>query len=170
MVRKPEIQLTNSGVFLFSFQSEEDMNVILNKGPGMIGGTRPLLLKQWHLGIKLDPRNVENVHLWITLPDLGYQFWSEEMLSKIVSKVGRPLVMDKMTAVRQRMSYPRVMVEVSAEKPLKEKVVLRGPLGEEQVQPIVYEWRPWHCMVCRKFGHQHGQCQQGKQMTKKWVP
>lgn len=104
MVQKLEIRMTNSGVFLFSFQSEADMQVILNKGPGMIGGTRPMLLKQWYPGIKLDPRSVESVHLWITLPDLGYQFWSKEMLSKIVSKVGKPLATDKLTAIRKRMS------------------------------------------------------------------
>lgn len=170
MVSKPEIRLTNSGVFLFSFKSEDDMKLILEKSPSMMGGIHPLILKHWFPGIKLDPRNVESVHLWITLPDLGYQFWSEEMLSRIVSKVGKPLMTDKMTATRTRMSYPRVMVEVSAEKPLKEKVILRGPLGEEHVQPIMYEWKPWQCMYCHKFGHKHGDCQRGKKTIKQWVP
>lgn len=80
------------------------------------------------------------------------------MLRKIMSKVGKPLVTDKLTAIRTRMSYPRVMVEVSADKPLKERVVLRGPLREEQVQEIHYEWWPWHCMECKKFGHKQGHC------------
>lgn len=90
MVKKPEIRLIDSGVFLFSFHSEDDMKLIMGKGPAMFEGTIPLLLKQWYPGIRLDSRSVETVHLWITLPDLGYQFWSEEMLSRIVSKVGKP--------------------------------------------------------------------------------
>lgn len=91
------------------------------------------------------------------------------MLSRIVSKVGKPLATDRLTASRKRMSYPRILVEVSADRPLKDKVLLRGPLGEEQVQEIHYEWRPWHCMVCKSFGHRDGECVKQKKVVQKWV-
>lgn len=157
MVQKQEIQLTNSGVFLFLFKLEADLLFVLWT-PWMMGGIRLLLLKRWIPGVKLDPRSVESIHLWVTLPDLGYQFWREDMLSRIVSKINKPLVTDKLTASRKRMSYLRIIVEVSADRPLKDKVVLRGPLGEEHIQFIQYEWKPWHCIECKRFGHMHGHC------------
>lgn len=95
----------------------------------MFGGVHPLLLRRWHPCIKFDSRRVNSVHLWITLPELSFQFWSEDM-SRIVSMVGKPLATDTLSAGRKRMSYPRVLVEVSADKPLKEKVILGGPFGK----------------------------------------
>lgn len=159
MVDKPEIRETHSGVFLYTFKDEKQMNTVLEKAPRTFGSSHPFLLQRWRPGIKLDPRNVESTHLWITLPNLDYQFWSEDMLSRIASKVGKPVVTDKLTALTQKMSYPRILVEVSALQPLKEKVTLKGPQGEIHEQKVHFDWRPWQCNVCCRFGHKHGSCQ-----------
>lgn len=113
MVTKPEVRLTCSGVFLFTFASEQDMVKVL-EGRWTVASTHPLLLQRWRPGLRLDPRKIASVHLWITLPKLDFQFWSEDMLCKIAGKVGKPLVTDKFTAIRKCMSYPRILVEVNA--------------------------------------------------------
>lgn len=73
------------------------------------------------------------------------------------------------------MSYARVLVEVQASKPLKDKIVLKGPKWELFEQAIEYDWKPWHCVECNNFGHRDGACkgqvQQGKRVIKQvWRP
>lgn len=89
-------------------------------------------------GIKLNLVSLDMVNVWVTLTDLDLQFWSEQMLSRIVSTIGKPKHTDKITGQigqrteEGRLSYARVLVEMEARKPLKSKITLRGPKGEEQ--------------------------------------
>lgn len=98
-------------------------------------------LEIWKQGIRFNPRNLDEVALWVTLPNLDLQFWSEHMLSRITSKIGKPLYTDKMTANQSFWSYTRILVLEKANKPLRESLRLKGPIGEEFIQPIQYDWK-----------------------------
>lgn len=45
------------------------------------------------------------------------------------------------------------MVEVDAGQVLKDFIILIRTNGVEKKQPIVYEFRPFQCAKCSKFGH-----------------
>lgn len=80
------------------------------------------------------------------------------MLSRIASMIGRPCGIDNLTKEKLRLSYVRLMVEVDASKPLKEFIMLKGRMGDIKKQLIEYEFRPFHCSKCMKFGHTAGRC------------
>lgn len=63
MVAQPEVLMTDSGVFMFSFQYEDDMNKVLDEGPWIIGGVYPFVFKVWRPGVKLNPKTVEELSL-----------------------------------------------------------------------------------------------------------
>lgn len=50
------------------------------------------------------------------------------------------------------------MVEVDANQPLKDFIILKGPGGVLHEQAIEYEFRPFKCSHCHKFGHMPSRC------------
>lgn len=174
----PKLFKKDDGVFLFKFNSAEEMEVALAQGPCTYAGKFPLFLRPWKPGIKIDRTSSNTLKVWVTLPGLDLQFWSAEMLSKIISQIGKPCHTDMITAELSegagtgQISYARVLVEINVDTKLKEKITLRGPQGQETTQHIWYEWRPWQCLSCKTFGHKEGDCAKNKQSRtmKKWIP
>lgn len=70
------------------------------------------------------------------------QFWSPDILGRIASLVGKPCYLDKMIASRERLSYARVLVELSSGDKVIESVKLKGPDGVIYDQRIVFEVNP----------------------------
>lgn len=64
------------------------------------------------------------------------------MLSRIASYVGKPKRTDKLTTIRGRLSYVRVLVEVGATWALKKEIRLKGQDRMEYIQSVVYDWAP----------------------------
>lgn len=129
-------------------------------------------LRQWQTGIKIDPRSLQTLPVWVTFLDLDLQFWSTDMLRKIGNKVGRPHYIDKMKAQNRkhgRVSYARMLVEVDAQATLREKIILHDPDKIEYPRKILYDWRSWWCKLCAKFGHRKGDFPTHKQIRKMWV-
>ena len=71
--------------------------------------------------------NFGSVLVWINLPGLPIECWHPNALGKIASKVGKPIVMDKMTASLERVSFARVLVEIDASKELTWNVRIKLP-------------------------------------------
>ncbi|GJY69226.1 hypothetical protein Tco_0472208 [Tanacetum coccineum] len=72
---------------------------------------------------------------------------------------------DKVTKVPGRISFARALIEVSADKKLKQEVTMAIPKGEEESAghtlvkiAIEYEWKPPICLDCHVFGHTNDQC------------
>ncbi|PWA42511.1 zinc knuckle CX2CX4HX4C [Artemisia annua] len=87
----------------------------------------------------------------------------------LASRLGKPLVMDNVTADMYRLGvgrigYARVMIEVSAKKSLLDliEVVYRDKNGVEvcrKVVKVVTEWLPPRCSECCVFGHTDKGCE-----------
>ena len=67
--------------------------------------------------------------------------------------VGKLMYMDRATAMGERISYAQVFVEVSADKPLVDKVSLQIEEGEEMEIDVTCEWVPPVCKLCKSLGH-----------------
>ncbi|KAG9135979.1 hypothetical protein Leryth_015847 [Lithospermum erythrorhizon] len=76
----------------------------------------------------------------VRIPNLILQFWNEEMLSKIGSYIGKPLVVDSATSSLERMAYARVYVEIDVNWELAEFVPLVDDFWNEFQQKINFEW------------------------------
>ncbi|PWA35734.1 hypothetical protein CTI12_AA607030 [Artemisia annua] len=83
--------------------------------------------------------------------------------SKILSGVGKPLLMDKMTRERclkksGKLDFARVLVEVVADDELPNTLEIAYPqLGNRPARvgklEVKYQWKPPLCTHCKTFGH-----------------
>ncbi|KAK9665887.1 hypothetical protein RND81_14G143200 [Saponaria officinalis] len=127
-VARPQILFHSKGWFFFKFASKADMEVILKGGPWNFK-TRQLILKPWTTSFSFVKERVSTVPVWVLLPNLDVQFWSAKALSKIASRVGKPLYTDKCTECKAKISFARVLVEVELMKDLIYEVRIQGPFG-----------------------------------------
>lgn len=69
-----------------------------------------------------------------------------------------PLCTDRMTGLKKRISYARVLVEVDITKDLVTEVPIRLLSGEMRMQDVLYENLPKFCSLCQIIGHAVKNC------------
>ncbi|XP_020262903.1 uncharacterized protein LOC109838885 [Asparagus officinalis] len=162
----PEICLLKPGVFLFNFNSKDEMNEILMSGPWFFG-SRHFLLKAWSMGDDFEKADEHIYPMWIQFPALKLNLWNEKGIRKIASLIGHPIATDKLTANRKRLAYARVLVQVTLPSSLPDQVVIKGPNGCSYTQRVIYELKPRWCDHCKKVGHDNQHCKR-KPMKPRW--
>lgn len=112
----------------------------------------PLILRQWKPLMELKKENQSAIPVWIRLRNLPIECWTVPAMGAIASSVGKPLYADQRTDQMQMLSYARICVEITPDKPRvkKAKVTLKGV---SRVVSIEYEWLPAACLDCNAFGH-----------------
>ncbi|XP_074270957.1 uncharacterized protein LOC141594871 [Silene latifolia] len=95
--------------------------------------------------------------IWILFPDLDPYLWSSAVLSKMSSKIGRPMFADIPTTNKEKLSFARVMIEVDIAGHLPLEISLNTPFGPS-TQRVEYEWIPHYCQGCEKMGHMLKTC------------
>jgi len=146
-----------SGWLVFKFQSDEDRLKVLNGGPYFAYGSN-LMLKILPSCFRFEGVDISSVPIWIQLPGLPLDCWNARALSKIVSKVGKPITTDKMTRTKERLSFARVLVEVDLSSEVVSDVEIRLPTGDVYHQLVISEFTPKFCCRCKSFGHVGDSC------------
>lgn len=149
--------LHKSGWLVFKFGNEENRLKVLEGGPYMIYG-RPLILKNMQPLFEFGACTATVIPSWVLLPGLPIDLWNNRALDKIGSRVGTPLCTDRMTGLKERISYARVLVEVDIGKDLVAEVPIKLPGGRVRMQSIIYERLPKFCTHCRMMGHVVDNC------------
>lgn len=147
------------GIFLFDFNGEEDKAKILD-GRWAVYNRFPLILKPWRSGMDIN-KCFDKLPIWVQFPGLNLDLWTTRNLSRVASYVGVPIISDACTAVRDRLTYARVLVEV----PLNGKLPDNIPMdcdGEKFLQQVIYEWKPVRCGHCGWLGHDAPNCRRNK--------
>jgi len=126
--------------------------MVLNGGPYFAYG-RNLMLKIMPRCFRFGGEDLATVPVWIQLPDLPLDCWNVRALSKIVSKIGKPVTTDMLTRTKERISFARVLVEVDASKELVDVVTVKLPTGVVYDQLVVFEFAPKYCKKCKTFSH-----------------
>ncbi|CAK8535666.1 unnamed protein product [Lathyrus sativus] len=164
-IKIPDLYYHDDRYFLLRFNSHEDKEAVMMKGPYTIRNM-PMILKKWQSGFNLKQDLLRTLPIWIKLPQLPLHLWGAQSLSKIGSAIGKPLVTDECAANKLRVSYARILIEVDITQPLIDEITIRNVAGDIIMQPVQYEWRPTFCETCQKLGHN---CEdRGK--VKKWIP
>jgi len=130
------------------------------------------MLKNMPRCFRFGGEEFATVPVWVQLPDLPLDCWNARALSKIASRIGKPITTDKMTLTKERLSFARVMVEVDASKELVSSVEIKLPTGDIYDQVVVFEVTPKYCKKCKVFGHIDGDCSKVLEGTKQsaYVP
>ncbi|XP_022024397.1 uncharacterized protein LOC110924709 [Helianthus annuus] len=159
--------MNDNGFFFFKFSDEAGMSKVLKDGPWIIR-SQPLFLNIWSPATKLEKKGVKNVQIWVKIHDVPIAAYTEDGLSLIATTIGEPKALDSYTSAMctdmwGRSSYARALIEVSADKQLKEEIKLAVPdlEGEGFIKEslsVEYEWNPLRCAHCCVFGHSDDHC------------
>lgn len=157
-----EITKTSSRIYYFKFNNEECMKTVLDCGPWMVQNV-PLVLNNWEPGIWLDKTEPFSIPIWVCVYNIPMELCNGNGIGKIMSGVGRPMVMDRMTKERclkkaGKLEYARVLVEVSASEELPCVLEIEyPPLGNRPAKvgklEVKYQWKPLLCTHSKTFGH-----------------
>ncbi|XP_010666883.1 uncharacterized protein LOC104884000 [Beta vulgaris subsp. vulgaris] len=162
-----KIATLGKGMFIVRFNKLEDSLKVVNEGHHFFD-QKPLIMKLWDPDMDVDKNMVKMVPIWVKFPGLPFKYWGEKSLFKIVGQMGKVIRMDEATKARERLSYARVMVEVSVQDKLPEIIHFCNEHGRVVDQQVEYEWKPVQCGKCSGFGHDTENCRknEGKKI---WV-
>nr|GEX28333.1 RNA-directed DNA polymerase, eukaryota, reverse transcriptase zinc-binding domain protein [Tanacetum cinerariifolium] len=100
--------------------------------------------------------------------NVPFEAWSPRGISTLASRLGKPIMMDSMTATMchkgtGRFGYVRILVEVEASKGLPDRIEIayRDTMNKTIMTKHVkveYDWRPVICCSCGVFGHKDSNC------------
>ncbi|GAA0151020.1 hypothetical protein LIER_09831 [Lithospermum erythrorhizon] len=144
----------SKGWTIFRFHSEEDKDKVFIDGPYMIYG-KTLMLKHNPTDGVLDADLFLDIPLWVKFYDVPLRYWIASGLSKIASKLGRPLYTNQFTCERSRASYARILVEVDIRCAPIHEFPVHLPRGIIHTQRVSYEDFPDFCYRCQSFGQKN---------------
>lgn len=119
---------------------------------------RTLLLERLSHFFSFEKFPIKQVPVCVKLPNLPLECWHPRTLSKISSKIGRPIKCDQDTHLKKRIDYARILGAVD---PLIEPVctvTILLPNGHTHAQKVLFEQVPKLCSACNRFGHYTNRC------------
>ncbi|GKE28450.1 RNA-directed DNA polymerase, eukaryota, reverse transcriptase zinc-binding domain protein [Tanacetum coccineum] len=97
--------------------------------------SKPLMVQKWDPSIGMSKYEPTKIPVWVKLTDLPMEAWTTKGISVVSSSMGRPLIMDSMTAY-----------------------VCKNGVGRTKYGRVTYDWKPPVCSHCLVFGHDHKNC------------
>ncbi|XP_062089448.1 uncharacterized protein LOC133795982 [Humulus lupulus] len=141
----------NAGYTIVKFWDEATRDLVLETGVVHFD-RKPIILRPW--STDLDTlKLVKSVPVWIRLPDLGLQYWGVKCLSALVSTIGKPILIDKVTKDRSMVKFARVLVDMEISENFPKTISFLNERGQLMDQIIEYEWQPTQCSCCKALGH-----------------
>ncbi|WOL20496.1 hypothetical protein Cni_G29301 [Canna indica] len=102
--------------------------------------------------------------------NLRLEFWSASIIGKIMSRIGKPLHMDRPTATKSRIGYARVCIEMEGSDNFFENLAFTVR-DVQYDHSLEYDWKPSSFTHCSTFGHSNSKCPSlPKKVTHVWVP
>ncbi|GJZ67450.1 RNA-directed DNA polymerase, eukaryota, reverse transcriptase zinc-binding domain protein [Tanacetum coccineum] len=158
-----EIITNDCGLYFLKFRSLEGMNFVLENGPWLVD-SKPFFVKKWEAGMCMEKPKPDKVPLWVKIMNVPLEAWNAQGISRIASRIGNPIIMDRITTsmcdrAYGRASFARVLIEVDASKELVESVeICYEKLGKSMNLRVEYAWKPSLCTHCKVFGHEYRRC------------
>ncbi|XP_062099011.1 uncharacterized protein LOC133801951 [Humulus lupulus] len=163
-----KVGMLKPGVFIVRFQAINTRNEILNGGY-LFFDNKPVIMKPWDPYTDFQKEDVSSIPTWIQLHGLELKFWGERSLFKIVGQLGTPLQLDGITKNKERLNFPRILVEVRMFKDFLGTISFTDEIIQVHELEVKYEWLPIVCCNCKGMGHATVDCKKGV-IKKVWVP
>jgi hypothetical protein len=116
----PEIIYLSHGWFDFLFKSSEDTQQILDTLWAISGCS--LMLKRWRVSFDPSTDYFHFHHLWVLLPGLPLQLWTEKALEAIGNELGRFICFDDSSLKGSDRRLARILVEIDIHSGLLESL------------------------------------------------
>ncbi|GJR47060.1 protein LAZ1 [Tanacetum coccineum] len=123
--------------------------------------------------MSLSRDKVTKVPVWVKVHKIPIVAYSKDGLSIIATQLGKPVMLDAFTNAMcaepwGRLGFARALIEVTAEKDLKQEVTMAIPIVDREghimaKMDVEYEWKPPRYSECLVFRHANEQCP--KQVT-----
>ncbi|GKF02069.1 zinc knuckle CX2CX4HX4C containing protein, partial [Tanacetum coccineum] len=137
--------------------SEMRYNIVLEKGPWMVKN-KSLMVNRRSPNIGMQKIEPKKLPVWIKMFNVPLEAWSVEGLSALASSVGKPILMDTITANmchtgNGRFEFARVLIEMDAGKVFKTEIEVQYRDNENMVKgvkkvQVLYDWKPPVCSKC----------------------
>ncbi|GKB06880.1 ribonuclease H-like domain-containing protein [Tanacetum coccineum] len=137
--------VTSKAFFFFKFVSTEGMNGFLENGPWFIRSA-PIILKKWIPNANLLKEDLKLVPIWIKIRDLPIVVFTTDELNVMATKLGNLIMLDSYTSSMclqswGRMDYARAVIDIRADRKLKEDMVIAIPNVEDDGEPKKPVWQ-----------------------------
>ncbi|VFQ91043.1 unnamed protein product [Cuscuta campestris] len=107
-----EIKFSKPGQYVVRFHSEDKRDEAISRTYYQFDN-KPVYVRKWKPGCTIDLNALNDIPIWVQLPDLELKYWSLSGLSKIGSLLGKPIRTDNATATKTKMEYARLQVAVA---------------------------------------------------------
>ena len=155
--QKVSLHFHSNGWIIFKFENSEGRDNTLQGGPYMVFG-RPLLLKILPEYFTFSYEDLSCFPIWVQLKSLPVEAWNSYALSKLCSRIGKPVYTDKLTVYKDRVTFARVLIEVDVAKPITRVLEVIMPNGDTVHQAVFYENLPLYCTHCKTVNHSTNGC------------
>lgn len=134
-------------LFQFSFESERDLQSILNKAPYHFKRWM-IMLQRWEPTVSESFPSV--ISFWIRIHGLPLHYWTEPALEAVGSALGHVEFKDATKA--------RIRVHINGLRPLERHLEVSLPSGEILQVELEYEGLHKHCFSCQSLSHEQDNC------------
>ncbi|XP_062075064.1 uncharacterized protein LOC133779080 [Humulus lupulus] len=153
----------NASHTLVKFRDETTRDLVLEAGVVHFD-RKPVLLRPWSTDLE-TLRVVNSVLVWMRSPNIGLQYWGLKSLSALVSTIGKPMMMDRVTKEKSMVKFARVLVEVEITDRLPHSISSISERGQLMEQAIEFEWLPTRCSCCKGLGHTASSCKSAQEVV-----
>ncbi|KAF5175410.1 hypothetical protein FRX31_035002 [Thalictrum thalictroides] len=146
--------------------SDEDRKQVIEIGSLHIA-SQLFILTPWKLFVEPKFNDLKTISVWVVMKKFPMELWYDAGFGRVVSTIGTPLFVDKLTETMARTSYVRVCVETDTKCTYPDHATV--VLDEKRTFkiPFEYNWKPQRCTRCDVFGHSEQNCPKRKLETKK---
>ncbi|MQL84301.1 hypothetical protein Taro_016810 [Colocasia esculenta] len=152
---------------LLRFQDKEDYLKVLLKDMLFVKGYL-FRFFQWSMDFSPD-EDSSIVPMWVEMPGLPANFYSEPMLKSIAGSIGQVLQVDRDTAMLARTHAARICIQMDIAKDLPERVWIG--IGSNGIwKPLYYPNPPVFCKSCKRLGHTDLKCKKSTRGDEQRAP
>ncbi|KAK8614487.1 hypothetical protein V6N13_068287 [Hibiscus sabdariffa] len=109
---------------------------VLESGPWHIQ-QKAIVLRRWMPGLKFDVLQLDSTPVWVKLWHVPLELFSQQGLGYVASAIGKPLYIDRATALKQQLEFAKICTEVGAKETIPNSVLVE--LDEDLTVEIVVE-------------------------------
>ncbi|XP_060960631.1 uncharacterized protein LOC133031206 [Cannabis sativa] len=163
-----KVSLLAKGIHIVRFMTIAQRDEVL-QGGYLFFDKKPVIMKAWDPYTDFTWEDVRSVATWIQILGLDLKYWGEGTLLKIFGQLGTPIMLDEVTKNKERLSYPRIMLEVWVHQKFPDSVSFTNELNQDITLLVIYEWLPIVCEHCSGMGHKLKICKKKEVPKQVWM-